>query len=803
MNRMKRWIALLLAGALFAGVLTSCGGGGEGTSLSSEDTMPLPETTLSTTTVPEPPEGTFALTQDGRAMFQFVFCSNASAEVISEVEQMTARLNGLGAQTQAVADYRVNAMQPCEILVGADVRYRDEFSDVDVHTVGIRGYIIKAVGERVMIAGGSDDALLEGLHFFAEHYLGVTEDSESLPDVRLSASLFLESVTDDYAITSLTLAGEDIRSYQIAADHARKSAFAAAQNLQAGIYMYTGAWLEIVDPDEAGERQIRFSEVSDAGSDGFRIRVEGTGMHVESSYHNSFEVGARAFVDQVLVRGSGDLVWDETLAFSENISVLHYSQFGAVGDGVTDDFEAIYAAHACANLDGQTVYADPGATYYIGSHSKSVIIKTDTVWGDARFTIDDRQAANYKSMHIFQIASDYASTGLTGISSLRKGQENIGIAPGYPCLLVIMDASTMQYIRYGSNQNSGTAQQEVILVDADGNVDPDTPILWDYDQVSSVTAYRVDDRPVTVSGGIFTTIANQEPSEYTYFNRGISITRSNTILRGVTHRITGEGSTGAPYNGFYAVSCANNVLIDKCVLTGHKTYSTIGSAGSKVSMGTYDTTANRANAVTWRGCTQTNSITNGSYWGVMASNFCKNLTYDGCNLSRFDAHMGMYNATVINTTLGHSFNAIGSGTLLVENTTKATGGSFLALRGDYGSTWEGDVIFRDCTFNASSNTPSLISASWVRHDFGYVCFLPQNVVIENLKVADRVTAVYLFSKFTSNANVATDATNPYQITKTVTVIGGIRKGETTVSFALFPDANLRKSIFKDTELIEN
>ena len=363
MNRMKRWIALLLAGTLLAGVLTSCGGGGEGTSLSSEDTMPLPETTLSTTTVPEPPEGTFALTQDGRAMFQFVFCSNASAEVISEVEQMTARLNGLGAQTQAVADYRVNAMQPCEILIGADVRYRDEFSDVDVHTVGIRGYIIKAVGERVMIAGGSDDALLEGLHFFAEHYLGVTEDSESLPDVRLSASLFLESVTDDYAITSLTLAGEDIRSYQIAADHARKSAFAAAQNLQAGIYMYTGAWLEIVDPDEAGERQIRFSEVSDAGSDGFRIRVEGTGMHVESSYHNSFEVGARAFVDQVLVRGSGDLVWDETLAFSENISVLHYSQFGAVGDGITDDTEAIQAAFDMCPEEGMIVF--PSGTYML------------------------------------------------------------------------------------------------------------------------------------------------------------------------------------------------------------------------------------------------------------------------------------------------------------------------------------------------------------------------------------------------------------------------------------------------------
>ena len=50
---------------------------------------------------------------------------------------------------------------------------------------------------------------------------------------------------------------------------------------------------------------------------------------------------------------------------------IAYSEYGAVGDGVTDDFDAIIAAHAVANDAGLPVRADPGAAYYIGDHAKT------------------------------------------------------------------------------------------------------------------------------------------------------------------------------------------------------------------------------------------------------------------------------------------------------------------------------------------------------------------------------------------------------------------------------------------------
>ena len=81
------------------------------------------------------------------------------------------------------------------------------------------------------------------------------------------------------------------------------------------------------------------------------------------------------------------------LADIDTKGYVTYKDFGAVGDGVTDDYKAIVATHEYANSKGLPVKADAGATYYIGhmdpSNKKGALIKTDTDWGDATFIIDD------------------------------------------------------------------------------------------------------------------------------------------------------------------------------------------------------------------------------------------------------------------------------------------------------------------------------------------------------------------------------------------------------------------------------
>ena len=59
------------------------------------------------------------------------------------------------------------------------------------------------------------------------------------------------------------------------------------------------------------------------------------------------------------------------------MGVVRYAKFGAVGDGVTDDLEAIVRAHEFANQHGLPVKADAGATYYIGGKNQTAVIQSE------------------------------------------------------------------------------------------------------------------------------------------------------------------------------------------------------------------------------------------------------------------------------------------------------------------------------------------------------------------------------------------------------------------------------------------
>ena len=418
---------------------------------------------------------------------------------------------------------------------------------------------------------------------------------------------------------------------------------------------------------------------------------------------------------------------------------VRYSDFGAVGDGRTDDTDAIFAAHAFANQHNLTVKADGSATYYIGGKERTVVIRTDTDFGTAHFIIDDTDVQN-RNAPVFRISSGLQPFKPEGIAFLKKNQHKIDTPLPGPCLFTVTNANVRRYIRFGPNQNNGSPQTDIFIVDINGNVDKKTPIIWDFDQITEITALPIDETKLTITGGTFTTVANRDASKYTYYNRGIVINRSNVLVEGLEHRITGEGDHGAPYSGFISISNCSNVTIRNTILTGHKTYQTIGSAGVGVSMGTYDISVNRALNVTFEHCSQTNDINDRTYWGIMGSNYSKNLVYDDCTFSRFDAHMGVANATIRNSTLGHQgINAIGSGTFTVENSTIHSR-NLINLRSDYGSTWQGEIIIRDCTFipaGVRTGGGSVIGGSNKgQHDFGYTCYMPERITIENLHIDD-------------------------------------------------------------------
>lgn len=415
---------------------------------------------------------------------------------------------------------------------------------------------------------------------------------------------------------------------------------------------------------------------------------------------------------------------------------VRYRDFGAVGDGRTDDFAAIAKAHAHANEKGLPVVAGDGAIYSIGGADRTIVIQTDTDFGKAKFLIDDTKLVNHRA-NVFEVCSRHATLRLKGVDSLKRGQQRIETDLPGPCLVTVRDDGVKRFIRRGLNPNQGSAQTDVFLVDARGGVDPRTPIIWDFAKLTRIEARPLDEQILTIKGGHFTTIANQAGSQYNYHARGIAIRRSNVVIEGLEHHVKGEGETGAPYGGFLHIANCANVLVRDTVLTGHKTYRTIGRADKPVSMGSYDISINSSVNVTLKNVTQTNDIMDRKYWGIIGTNFCKNLTYDACKLSRFDAHQGVANATIRNSTLGYmGLRLTGFGTFTIENSTVQSD-DFILLRPDYGSTWNGEVMIRNCRFITPSRAPAIIGGSNDgQHDFGYTCHLPGRIVIDGLRIED-------------------------------------------------------------------
>jgi len=536
----------------------------------------------------------------------------------------------------------------------------------------------------------------------------------------------------------------------------------------------------------------------------FKVSVESGNMIIDCAYKSFMQGGMEQFIAEYFDFVECDLDFGEGFVDVYSTDYLTYSDFGAVGDGVADDFNALYLTHFYANAKKYKVIVNEG-TYNVGQYAKTIPIRTDVDWTGASFIIDDSDLAPVGSAYstfIFTILSDYTavtysegSAEVDNLNAIGESTTNIGFAPGYKALVNFWDENNYAYNRYGTNGNVGVLQRELVVVDANGNIIEDTNLLLDFSNITKMEVYRVDDEPITVTGGHFTTIANQAPPVYTSYARGILCRRANTTIKNTVHVIEGEGSTGAPYTGFFSARQTNNILFEGISPQSHKTYQDYYEDGSvRSNMGTYDLGGNTAANLYYKNCIQSNFFkneetktvyVNTERWGIMGSNYCKNMTYDGCRLSRLDAHAGIRNVTIKDTEISY-IQLTGGGVANIENSTIYAPGassSIVILRGDYGSTWRGDLILKDCTFLNNTSDVQIVSATWYNFDFGnYVCTLP-NLIVDNLTVRIKPSVIYGFTKLKDDATGGTsldqdmvtvngveeENINPYDIETTITI----------------------------------
>ena len=469
------------------------------------------------------------------------------------------------------------------------------------------------------------------------------------------------------------------------------------------------------------------------------------------------------------------------MEFENNL--VNYEAFGAKGDGVTDDMQAICDAHAYANEHALDVRTDPRGTYYMGGKPLTTIIATNTDWSTSRFTIDDAAGVENHRLSVFEIQSLLEPEELS-FKSLTRDQRQTNVRPERNCWVRVENENKRLYLRRGRNANQGVSQSDCFVLRRDGTIEGD--IDWEYDEVTGVEALPIENETLSIRGGIFTTFANrwQKEEGYEYWDRNIVISRSNTIVDGFTHYVVGETDIGSAYSGFLSASRCAHITFKDCWATGHRTYEAMGRAGKPVSVGTYDYGANSVVGFTMSNCRQ-NHITDRTRWGVIGTNNCKNILLEDCYLSRMDTHMGVSGTyTIRRCTLGHvGLNAIGRGQLTVEDST-LYGRALINFRSDYGSTWEGNVDIRNCKWIPACGDecePRMINvANDGMHDFGYKCYMPEKITVDGLHVEDSNTPegyegmYYLadpddFYDGVNEVALTEDRVSPYATTKTLAV----------------------------------
>lgn len=433
---------------------------------------------------------------------------------------------------------------------------------------------------------------------------------------------------------------------------------------------------------------------------------------------------------------------------------ITYEDFGASSDVNFDNYQCMKEAHDYANENGYEVRATLN-TYHIYrlDDTEPIIIKTNTNWNNAQFIIHDENINELttKNYAIFQIKSNESDVVITDKENLKnivinKNTKKIEQLSGYGnCLCIIYNENKKQFIRSGSNENGGNPQTDLFKIDNDGNVLSE--IQWDFEEITRIVLKPIPNEQITIENGNFQTVLPDKDYEQEsgYFNRNIICNRSNTVFNNINHTLDGNNKIGGPYYGFIRISNVTDVQLLNSNLVSHK----YREKSSYDLILEYSTNILIENVVS-------DDIEATDRWGITGTNYTKDITYRNCTLNRIDAHCGVYNLTIDNCNIGvKGFTLTGAGKLTITNSTRIGGTSFIELRSDYGSSWNGDIEIKDSTFKCDQ-AHALISyrvmydSDGTLHDYGYDKVLP-NLYIDNLEIEESTEDTSLLYIFYNNA----------------------------------------------------
>ena len=482
---------------------------------------------------------------------------------------------------------------------------------------------------------------------------------------------------------------------------------------------------------------------------------------------------------------TGDICYN--LAVLEKRNFLDYKDF--ISNNRKDDFTAIKKTHDCANKYHLSVIVTKDTYHIYKNNFSKIIVETNTDLNNSTIYIHDENIVNkekndgksYATGSIYYILNNNCIEETNVKLSNLGYQHTIPELKKYtPSYVTIENENEKVFKRFGSNENgSGTNIMDSFRV-KDGKILD--PLFWEYNNITKMTACPIPSQKLTFTNAIFYNIV--DTSDYSnmtthdvtggaYVRRGLRIERSNTLISNINHGYVKYDNTNKKfkttdtityqYNGFFDIRNATNIELSNCKVQALKIDNQFKHASYDIYLDNVsniiinDVTMNDYNEKNKSEyLTQSKNQLNKDLWGVTGTHHVKNVQYKNCVLNRIDTHQGVYNLSVEDTIIGrYALTQIGFGNMNIKNVDVYYTNTFIHLRTDYGSTWNGNINITNSAIHPGNNSKIHLidfdiefDNTKIVHNFGYDLYLPK-VIVDNFKIDSSSNELYIFN----NSNI--------------------------------------------------
>ena len=411
-----RLISFLLCVLMVLGCFTACG-----TSAVQETTTEA--TTITEATTPaetEKPVEMLDLIADGKTEYGLIRSEDASDAIIQRVSALRTEIKEVtGASLSYSTDWIKRGdevpAEAKEIVIGTTNRPQ---TVAVLDAIREKDFAITYAGGRLVITGGTEEATLRAVDYFVEHYLDKDTGKLTVPDN-------LNDVVEyDYPIDGITIAGVDIREYQVVVPReCDKYTYYAGVNLVDFIKTNAGISLDLVTDDQAEtEYEFLVGKTSRAASSAVTADIP-EGQYVLGAVDKkivmqgaSYLVGAgvgvflNEYIKPAGVSGTQDITTLPTTLSAKTYTFATEAKSAIlmIGDGMGHNSVNVALKNGLSEFVAQRLP-------YIGA---SVTKSQSVVDGNASFT-DSAAAAT-------ALATGYkTSNGYLGVTKYNKTVQNI------------------------------------------------------------------------------------------------------------------------------------------------------------------------------------------------------------------------------------------------------------------------------------------------------------------------------------------------------------------------------------------